>query len=124
GSAVVSARSPGGAGVHAAQLESGEGGARPAALHHADRARAAEQEQAMAGLLRRRARPEGGHRKAGKLEVSWCEILQDRNAPLYLTNTPQPPGDNMFVFSAPNGTNAARDHLGSRGFLALAVGER
>src|SRR5207248_7661397 len=61
-------------GIHAAQMESGEGGAGPAALHNAYRTGAPEKEQAVAGLLRRGARSEGRRRKAGQFEVSWCEI--------------------------------------------------
>src|SRR5439155_22314251 len=110
-------------------MESGEGGAGPAALHNAYRTGAPEKEQAVAGLLRRGARSEGRHRKAGQFEVSWCEIPTRVGSQSFRTqcgsrnfssiakqitqvsyNYPScPPNISIFVFSVPSGTIATSD---------------
>src|SRR6266545_882982 len=71
GGAAVSSRPPRSTCIHAAELESGKGGAGLAALHNADRCGPAEEKQAMAGLWRAGARFERSHRKACKVTVGW-----------------------------------------------------
>ena len=66
GRALVAAGAAGRAGVDAADLDPGEEGARPARLHGPHRARPAEEDQGLGGLLRRRAAAGGRDQAPGQ----------------------------------------------------------